>query len=703
MRIDEETLTAYALGELEQARTLEVERALREDTEAQRALAELRALAQLAEEALVEEPELRPAQRAAIAAAAREAQRPRRRWRWIWAPALAAAAAGLAAIVIVPSFLMMGGETQYGPEAGSGAKVVAEPASETDNYREHLLKHIEHHLEADGEVPPPERPERLRSLGYVDGDGGRGDADRLQDANALHANLEILDAKSRDRGKKLDFTGSGDEGGEGRERWRERRRGWNQAEAQGSESYDPITDNSFLDALEQPLSTFSIDVDTASYANMRRYLTQGSLPPTDAVRIEELLNYFDYDYPQPVGERPFSATVEVAGCPWAPDHRLVRLGLKGKELQGELPPANLVFLLDVSGSMSSQDKLPLLKRALKLLVAQLRPEDRVAIVVYAGSSGLVLPSTAGDERQAILGALRRLESGGSTNGGAGIQLAYDVARANFVLGGANRVILATDGDFNVGTTSRAALLELIRREAASGVFLTVLGFGTGNLKDGTLEQLADKGNGLYGYVDGLPEARKLLVQQLGGSLVTIAKDVKIQVEFNPAEVSAYRLLGYENRVLAARDFDDDRKDAGEIGAGHTVTALYEIVPAGRAGSGTDAGSLRYQRPRVTEQAAASGELLTLKLRYKRPQGSVSQLLEFPLRDRGASYAQASADFKFAAAVAGFGMLLRDSPHRGHANYAQVAELAQEGASYDPHGYRAQFLELVALARGLAGE
>ena len=480
-----------------------------------------------------------------------------------------------------------------------------------------------------------------------------------------------------------------------------------QSDPANTESYDAITDNAFLAVRENPLSTFSIDVDTASYANVRRFLNQQTRPPKGAVRIEELLNYFSYDYPQPDGDAPFSATMEVAACPWAPEHRLVRVGLKGREIREEKRPAsNLVFLIDVCGSMMPENRLPLVKRCLAMLVDRLSPEDTVAIAVYAGASGCVLEPTH-DQRE-IRAALDRLQSGGSTNGAAGIHLAYRLAEQSFIRGGVNRVILATDGDFNVGVTSQSDLVELIARKAKSGVFLTVLGFGMGNLKDSTLEKLADKGNGNYAYIDTLNEGRKVLVEQLNGTLVTIAKDVKIQVEFNPAQAAAYRLIGYENRLLAKADFNDDRKDAGEIGAGHTVTALYEVVPAGR--SVTAAASvdpLKYQASAAKESAArnpepgSSSELLTLKLRYKRPDGDTSRLLEFPLTDRGETWEKSSRDFRFAAAVAGFGMLLRESPHKGSATWDSVREMAMEGRGDDRLGYRGEFLTLIDKAKALA--
>lgn len=471
-----------------------------------------------------------------------------------------------------------------------------------------------------------------------------------------------------------------------------------------TESYDYIDENPFLRVGQNPLSTFSIDVDTASYANVRRFLTQGQLPPKDAVRIEEMINYFDYDYPAPPEGYPFSVNTQVAGCPWKPEHRLVRIGLKGKEIDMDKRPAgNLVFLLDVSGSMDEPDKLPLLKRAMKMLVQKLGPQDRVAVVVYAGASGLVLPSTPclKENKVFILSSLDKLEAGGSTHGSEGIQLAYEVAQKNMVSGGVNRVILATDGDFNVGVTNEGDLVRLIQEKAKSGIFLTVLGFGRGNLKDSAMEKLADKGNGNYGYIDSITEARKLLVDQMGGTLTTIAKDVKIQVEFNPAQVAAYRLIGYENRLLRAEDFNDDTKDAGEIGAGHTVTALYQVVPAGVSFEGPGVDNLKYQQPRRTSPAADSGELLTIKLRYKKPDADVSKRLTVAVQDMGLSFEEAGQEFKFAAAVAAFGMLLRDSAFKGNSGYDNVLQMARSGRGEDEHGYRAEFISLVENAAAMS--
>ncbi len=461
-----------------------------------------------------------------------------------------------------------------------------------------------------------------------------------------------------------------------------------------TESYDRIVENPFLNAAGNPLSTFSIDVDRASYSNVRRFINRAQRPPADAVRIEELVNYFHYAYPEPSGEHPFSITTEVGAAPWNPVHRLMRIGLKGRSVDLEdLPPSNLVFLIDVSGSMQSPDKLPLLKSAFLMLMNELRAEDRVAIVAYAGAAGLVLPSTPGDRTADILTALDALEAGGSTAGGEGIRLAYEVARENHIAGGNNRVILATDGDFNVGVSSDGELVRVIEDKREQGTFLTVLGFGTGNLKDAKMEKLADHGNGNYAYIDNLLEARKVLVTEMGGTLLTIAKDVKIQVEFNPARVRAYRLLGYENRMMRAEDFDDDRKDAGELGAGHTVTALYEIIPVGVETGvmirGVD--SLRYQTAGGYRTAAESDELVFVKLRYKEPDGETSRRIDHLVADRTD---EPTRDFLFASAVAGFGMLLRDSEHSGSWTMADVLATARRSVGEDANGYRTEFVRLV---------
>lgn len=465
------------------------------------------------------------------------------------------------------------------------------------------------------------------------------------------------------------------------------------------ERYAEINENPFLETKQAPLSTFSIDVDTASYSNVRRFINQGTMPPKDAVRIEELINYFDYDYPQPVGNVPFSVTNEVAVCPWNSKHKIVSIGLQGKKIAlDNTPPSNLVFLVDVSGSMNSYDKLPLLKQGLKILTNQLKAQDRVAIVVYAGSSGLVLPST--NDKNEIIRALENLESGGSTNGGQGIQLAYKIAQENFINNGNNRVILATDGDFNVGMTNDNELVRLIEEKRKGNIYLSVLGFGTGNLNDSMMEKLADKGNGNYAYIDSAEEARKALGQQVAGTLYTIAKDVKIQVEFNPAKVAGYRLLGYENRLLAAKDFNDDKKDAGEIGAGHSVTALYEIVPAGQKVE-NDGIELKYSQVQPSE-TNFSDELLTVKLRYKEPKAENSQLLTIGLLDKNVSIENASDNLKFASAVAQFGLIMRESRFKGNSNFNNLKNLSNSSIGSDLKGYRKDFINLAEKANRLKG-
>lgn len=462
-----------------------------------------------------------------------------------------------------------------------------------------------------------------------------------------------------------------------------------------TEEYDAIHETGFRDATKNPLSTFSIDVDAASYSNVRRFINNGQTPPKDAVRIEELVNYFDYEYPQPKGEHPFEVITEVSAAPWNPKHRLVHIGLQGRTIPTkDLPASNLVFLIDVSGSMSDVNKLPLLKSSLKMLVEQLRDKDHVAIVVYAGAAGLVLEPTSGANKKTIIEALDRLEAGGSTAGGEGIELAYATAKKYFKSDGNNRVILATDGDFNVGESSDAAMERLIVKKRAEGIFLTVLGYGMGNYKDSKMEVLADKGNGNYAYIDNITEARKVLVNEFGGTLFTIAKDVKLQIEFNPANVKAYRLIGYENRMLANEDFNNDKKDAGELGSGHTVTALYEIVPAGVDTPVDSIDPLKYQKPQQTNRGNYSNELLTIKLRYKKPDGDVSRLITHTLKDNAVTLSRTSDNYRWSAAVAGFGMILRESEYANHFTYDQVLQLAAGAKGADKEGYRIEFINLV---------
>ena len=467
-----------------------------------------------------------------------------------------------------------------------------------------------------------------------------------------------------------------------------------------TEEYGYLEENSFLAVGSNPLSTLSADVDRAAYANVRRFIRMGQLPPKGAVRIEEMVNYFTYNYAEPASG-PIAIHADAAPAPWNPSHQIVRVGLQAKRVNTDkLPPANLVFLLDVSGSMMGENRLPLAKQAFRLLVDQLREQDRVAIVVYAGAAGLVLPSTPAYDKTTILAAIDRLQAGGSTAGGAGIQLAYQVAKENFRKDGNNRVILATDGDFNVGVSSTDALIRLVEEKREDGIFLTALGFGMGNIKDNRLEQLADKGNGNYAYIDDLMEAKKVFVSEFGGTLFTVAKDVKIQVEFNPATVQAYRLIGYENRLLAKEDFENDAKDAGEVGAGHTVTALYEIVPTG-AQLDVELGSirpLRYQNVVRTAGPSHPNELMTVSVRYKEPTGSKSSLLQasVPARQSGNT-----TDLQFASAVAGYGMLLHHSKHVGSFDYDAVLRLAEQTAGNDREGYRADFIEMVKQTKAIA--
>lgn len=473
--------------------------------------------------------------------------------------------------------------------------------------------------------------------------------------------------------------------------------------AQGTESYAEIAENKFYNPKETPLSTFSVDVDAASYSNVRRFIQGGQLPPKDAIRIEEMINYFKYKYDEPKAGEPVNIQTDLAAAPWNPKHRLLRIGLKARTIPTDkLPASNLVFLIDVSGSMYADNKLPLVKTSMKMLVDQLRKQDRVAIVVYAGNAGLVLPSTPGDEKTKINDAIDNLQAGGSTAGGAGIMLAYKVARENFMKGGNNRVVLATDGDFNVGASSDKSMEELITQERESKIDLSIMGFGMGNYKDSKMETLADKGNGNYAYIDNLTEAHKALVSEFGGTMFTVAKDVKLQIEFNPAKVQAYRLIGYENRVMAKEDFNNDKKDAGDMGSGHTVTAFYEIVPAGikddYAGS---VDPLKYQKndakPVVT---SGSEELVTVKFRYKQPGGDVSKLSQAVVLDKPEAFDKLSADFRFAAAVAEVGMLLRNSEFKGKASFEQAISIARASRGDDAEGYRGEFVRLAESARSM---
>ena len=472
-------------------------------------------------------------------------------------------------------------------------------------------------------------------------------------------------------------------------------------DAVNTEEYKSISENGFKQVGESPLSTFSIDVDPASYSNMRRFINRGELPPADAIRTEELVNYFSYDYPKPTGNDPVKITVEAGTCTWNTAHRLVRIGLKAKEIPTEqLPASNLVFLVDVSGSMWGANRLDLVKSSLKLLVNNLRNKDKVAIVTYAGSAGVKLEATSGGDKQKIREAIDELTASGSTAGGAGIHLAYQIAKKNFISDGNNRIILCSDGDFNVGVSSAEGLEQLIEKERKSGVHLTVLGYGMGNYKDKKIQVLAEKGNGNHAYIDNLQEANRVLVGEFGATLHTVAKDVKLQVEFNPSQVQAYRLIGYESRLLKDEDFNNDAKDAGDMGAGHTVTAFYEVIPAGVKNEYVGkVDDLKYQKKeKMTLKPTGSDELLTVKLRYKAPDKDVSRKMELPFVDNKGD--SVSSDFRFASAVAMFGQLLRDSDFKGTADYDKVIKLAKQGLNNDERGYRREFIRLVEAAKGL---
>ncbi len=767
--LNDETLTAYALGELDPAETKAIEKLLGDAAHAgneapRKTLDEIRAAVKLSEEAFADSAEsvaLSGEQRSKLESLV---TRPRRRvvGRAI---ALAAALALIASVyqivdrfespreklALFPSYaetaearaqrewetlkvLKPGVERAFmGDINGPGSSANFRPDFNKPEVQEQIPKlheetagtayaraGVEYERSA---AMPAEKVDELEGIGYSDskkskpalGDKAQNSPALLSAVAAAPVAVATPDSStlSREHQAQLQSIGYGRQNEVQVARidhlaWRDPRQV--APESPGSEAYKQIIDNGFLRVSDQPLSTFSIDVDTASYANVRRFLDSGQLPPPDAVRVEELINYFDYAYPAPTDGTPFAAHFEAAACPWAPAHTLVRIGLKGREVpRAQRPATNLVFLIDVSGSMQPENKLPLVKRAMAMLTRQLDERDRVSIVTYASGVNLALPVTNASRQDVILSAIDQLGAGGSTNGAGGIQLAYQSARENFLPGGVNRVILATDGDFNVGISDNDSLLSMIQNEAKSNVFLSVFGFGMGNLKDDKLEMLADKGNGVYGYIDSESEARKVFVEEFSGTLVTIAKDVKIQVEFNPARVAAYRLIGYENRALAAQDFNDDRKDAGEIGAGHTVTALYEIVPADQAIPAGTEDTLRYQTggaaPEAAPQAAApaaspahADELMLVKLRYKEPEGAESKLLEFPLKDQVSE--SPSADLKFASAVAAFGKLLRGNPLGSGLSYDTMMQLAQAGlaASDDPR--RAEMIHLMLQARPL---
>jgi Ca-activated chloride channel family protein len=703
INLDDPNLTAFALGELSGAEQAAMEQAVSSSAEAQNFVAEIQQFSRLLKSEYAADQHLPPECSPNIV----RMQEQRRLWSSTQWGSLAAALAIFAVLgaLAVSTIQRESGtiaqeiarkERQNLPLANSSTIVEAIPEATVDT-RPATTPAQQNYLAMQPAAPPPPSDTlgfRQEKHGSANASGGvtkrsYAEAGKVKEsAPALARMVEPMgplsesDLSSRYR---QDFD---------------------------TATYDHVSENPFLQAATNPLSTFSIDVDTASYSNVRRFINSGSLPPKDAVRVEEMINYFSYDYREPEGDKPFSIDLDATACPWDASHRLLRIGLKGREVATENRPAsNLVFLLDVSGSMTPAERLPLVKQAMRLLVEKLTEKDRVAIVIYAGGSGLALQSTTGDRKETILRALEDLKAGGSTNGAEGIELAYKVAADNFIKGGVNRVILATDGDFNIGVTNQGDLIRLIEEKAKSGVFLSVLGVGTDNLKDSTMQKLADKGNGNYAYLDSLDEARKVLVQQVNGTLMTIAKDVKIQVEFNPAHVASYRLIGYEKRMLRKEDFNNDKVDAGEIGAGHTVTALYEIVPAGTGAADPSASvppvdPLKYQAANSASVATTqvdpklSQEMVTVKLRYKKPDGETSELTERSFVDNGSKFENAAPDLKFAAAVAEFGMILRDSQYKGKGTIGAVIEWAQEGKGRDTAGYRTGFIELARKTQAL---
>ncbi|MFZ1219192.1 MAG: von Willebrand factor type A domain-containing protein [Chthoniobacterales bacterium] len=689
INLDDPNLTAYALGELPADDHAEVARAVAESPEAQEFVAETQQFARLLR-AEYEADRQQPAFRPPIAVRMEEERRVS--WRYQWG-SLAAALAIFAVIGAIAVTTIQRESARVTRSPGDVLKAEKQnlPAAVEAIPESTVEMEVAQQPVAPGPLNTPALAEERPSAGLALGKDKRL---ALNPSAPPPAPKPVQATRSITTGSYI--PGAGETQTELPSRYRD---DFNTA------TYDKVEENPFLPAATNPLSTFSIDVDTASYSNVRRFITSGSLPPKDAVRVEEMINYFSYDYREPEGDKPFSIDLDSTACPWDGSHRLLRIGLKGREVANEKRPAsNLVFLLDVSGSMMPAERLPLVKQAMRLLVDKLSEKDRVAIVIYAGGSGLALNSTSGNEKEKILRALDELKAGGSTNGAEGIELAYKVAADNFIKGGVNRVILATDGDFNIGVTNQGDLIRLIEQKAKSGVFLTVLGVGTDNLKDSTMQKLADKGNGNHAYLDSVDEARKVLVQQINGTLMTIAKDVKIQVEFNPARVASYRLIGYEKRMLRKEDFNNDKVDAGEIGAGHTVTALYEVVPAGTgatdpAASVPPVDPLKYGTNK-TETTNGSPEMVTVKLRHKKPDGETSELTERSYVDNGSKFENAAPDLKFAAAVAEFGMLLRDSQYKGKGSFGAVIEWAQEGKGRDTAGYRAGFIELARKAQEL---
>jgi Ca-activated chloride channel family protein len=699
-KISEEKLTAFVLGELPKEEAALLQSELESNPMLAQEAMELKKFCELVAQELKQEPQvsLDATQKAQLA---QHMEAPVRRLPWMVLGPVLAAAAAIALFVYkqgAPQDLILTNSSSGQNEASLVRSVPApsEPEPLAENSSDQARKNSGPKAKKEFKVARPSPPPAAKPSKFGRGQGNmgialQGSGQPLSRAKSLSTGA-MQGAGGQYLGSEMAMDRAAPNGGLAGD--------WRSREESNTEDYAYLSENDFKSSLTDPLSTFAIDVDTASYANVRRFLNQGQRPPKDAVRIEELVNYFDYSYKAPTDHRPFSVAVESASAPWKKEHRLVRIGLKGKDIQwADRPKSNLVFLLDVSGSMNSPGKLPLLKKSMKMLVENLGAQDRVAIVVYAGASGLVLPSTSAAESQTILDAIERLQAGGSTNGGAGIELAYNVAKQNFIKGGINRVLLATDGDFNVGTASRGALIRVIKEKARSGVFLSIFGFGMGNLKDSTMEELSGKGNGTYAYIDSITEAKKVLVQQIGGTMMTIAKDVKIQVEFNPQQVSAYRLIGYENRLMAAQDFHNDKKDGGEIGAGHTVTALYEIVPKGVPFKLEGQPTLKYQKPNPSSSSKSS-ELFTLKLRYKAPDKNRSTLDEYVIKDKKGAFADASEDFRFASSVAAFGMILRDSKYKGSADLKMVKEIAGSSIGSDDHGYRKDFMDLVGKAQKL---
>jgi Ca-activated chloride channel homolog len=734
MKIDlnDPQLTAYALGELHGQEAEQMKQRISKDPEAQKYVEDIQATAKFVSEELAKETVdgLEPGKRAELLRA-----EPKKKWfqRTQWIAGLSVMAT--ASLAVVVSLKVYKASDSEQPQALTNVQQVtqmaaaepdvqieqpytfgdnsAAPTDFEDSLSDESMPQPYEHGKPTTNAPPPPPAKASSVTAQV-----AQTETRAQGASAMATKdsgkqgllsafggsgaRKSLDQSYSGSGELLGMAGQeGSKGGYGAKKRIDPEHDI-RYQPSNSESYSQYEENGITKVQDQPLSTFSIDVDTASYSNVRRQLIESTSPHKDSVRVEEMVNYFNYGYAPPTNDKPFATHVEIAANPWNPKSRLVRIALKGKEIAAEnRPAANLVFLIDVSGSMDTPNKLPLVKKSLNLLVNKMRLQDRVAMVVYAGSSGLVLDSTSGSNKEKIRAAIDNMSAGGSTNGGAGIELAYKVATENMIKGGINRVILASDGDFNVGVTSEGDLVSLIEKKAKTGVFLSVLGFGMGNFKDSNMQKLSDKGNGNYAYIDSLREARKALVEQSGGTLMTIAKDVKIQVEFNPKFVSEYRLVGYEKRKLNAEDFNDDTKDAGEIGAGHTVTAFYEVYTKGQ---GSRIDPLKYQ-PQADSKINDSSELLTVKLRYKMPDEDTSQLMEVPVANSEQSFEKASSDFKFAAAVAEFSQVLKSSKHKGQGSFDHVLEISKDNMNVNgkEDAYRKEFVELVKKAKSLSGK